>query len=509
MQFEESSGQDDLRRDRLASLFHRICHGKQTLAGSQGPKNFLEAVCAQPDPVHCTQKLISSPNGLSALQSALRSNDSLLFLTTSATPLLKYIQFSELADICQGDFLRNILRAIADPPFLWNALLKEFESDRLNEETTQSFSWLLLQLISFPGLTTETSEYYKVAKDPSIQKALLKSPRTDIRIIGQKIKHTVDTITNPTQFQGEGPSGRHDNDFVDIHDIAILPTPDEIESTDPPYLRRAIEIDDCPESQRLSMQIDNQFRLLREDMLRDLREELQVALGAKKGHRKGVMMHGLKVIGLDLFERRPWGLRLQSIRDLPEFYKCKTRDARKKYVDEHRYFLKHQSVACLVINGKPIALGNIHRDEDLLAQSLPVVCVQLSGSRNSIIRTLLSLRPVVFQLVQLNTAVYSYEPVLRQLQDIKQLHLMDETVLWSKEQKLRTAPILDKKKVNDLVNRIQHDPSQELQSLLNLPKSTRLDSSQAKCLSEGLTRSLSLVQGPPGKSNDFLVLLRC
>ena len=71
-----------------------------------------------------------------------------------------------------------------------------------------------------------------------------------------------------------GPSGQHNNDFIDIRKIIILPTPDELILIDL-FLRRLAEI---PKNEtglyNLALHIDSQFRLLREDILRDLQEEI-------------------------------------------------------------------------------------------------------------------------------------------------------------------------------------------------------------------------------------------
>ena len=485
------------RGDRLRNLFFKIISGEQSLASSQNAKLFIEAISDQSDPVQCIQKLIGSPKGLSAIQSALRLDTSCEFINSSATAFIRYIQAPDLAVICQGEYLRDVIRTITEPPIFWDAFVKAQASDRLSNEALQCFSWLLLQLISLPAVKAQA--YYGVAKDPPFLKKLLQSTQLELRTIGQKIKHVMNTLTNPEQYQGNGPGGRHDNDFDDIRKITIMPTPDEIASTEPPYLRRATEIDECAGSGRLAMHIDNQFRLLREDMLRDLREELQVALGVRPGRRKGLYVHGLKIEGLDCNERQQWALRLMCVKDLPQFSK-KDPQERKKYLTEHRNLLKHQSLACLLADEHVVALVTINRNEDLLAHDPPIICVQFSGREDCIAKALLALKSAKETgLIQLNTAMFAYEPVLKQLQDTKQLVLNDELMLWTSDQELQATSLVDSGSCLDLIAKLKRNPSCELQALLDLPKSTRLDASQAACLIQGLAQRLSLVQGPPGK----------
>ena len=253
--------QDHLRHGRLTRFFGRVLAGEQALRSFRNAKLFTEAICDQPDSVKCVEKLISSPKGLSALQSALRLDVSSEFLNTSATYFLRYIQDPELKVVCRGEFLQKFILTVTDPPIFWDALVNAQRTGCLEDEALQCFSWLLLQLISLS--VDKAPTYYGVARDPVIQKMFLECSQLEVRNTGQKIKHIIDAVTNPEHLDGKGPGGRHDNDFLDIRQITILPTPDELASTEPTYLRRATEINECTESGRLAMHIDNQFRLLR------------------------------------------------------------------------------------------------------------------------------------------------------------------------------------------------------------------------------------------------------
>ena len=248
---------NDPRGGRLRSLFAKVLSDEQSLISLSSAKLFIEAICDQLDQAQCLEKLISSPKGLNTLQSSLHFNIFPEFINTSATSLLQYLQTPELQIICGGKFLQHIILRIADPPIFWNAIVKAQNTYHLSDEALQSFSWFLLQLISLPA--DKASAYYVIAKDALVQKALLQSSQLEVRTLGQKIKHVIDILGVPDQFDDDGPGGRHDNDFTDIHRIIILPTPDELASTEDPFLRRATEIGECNDEDRLSMHIDNQF----------------------------------------------------------------------------------------------------------------------------------------------------------------------------------------------------------------------------------------------------------
>lgn len=492
------SGRNNPRGGKLHSFFLRVVNGDQSLVNLQSAKLFIEAVCGQPEPVRCIESLIGSPKGLSALQIALHLDVSSATLNSSATAFLRYIQNPDIKIICAGEFLQRVLLNVVDPPAFWNALVTAQKAGQLEEGAIQSFSWLLLQLVSLPP--NSASAYYEVARDLSIQRALLQSLKLEVRINGQKIKHILETVASPGHFGTNAPGGRHDNDFEDYRKIAILPTPDELVSRELPFIRRAAEIDECAEESRLPMHLDNQFRLNREDMLRDLREELQIAVGAKKGQRKGLIIDDLLLDGIECDDRRPWALRLRCFHDLPQIPKANL-EQRRKYLVEHRSFLKHESLACLIADGKPAALVTINRNEDLLAHKPSVLCVSMSGGEDGLQMALLLLKSAErIQLTQLNTAVFAYEPVLRQLQNTNQLFLRDEIISWKAGNPLRTILLSCSTSFNELIRQLESNPTHDLQDLLDLPKPTKLDNWQAACLLAAIRQRLSLVQGPPGNA---------
>ena len=65
-------GQHNVRAGRLRDLFRKVVVGQQMLTSFQNAKLFIEAICDQPNPVKCAERLISSPKGLPALNLALR-----------------------------------------------------------------------------------------------------------------------------------------------------------------------------------------------------------------------------------------------------------------------------------------------------------------------------------------------------------------------------------------------------------------------------------------------------
>ena len=491
---------NELRNARLRVHFRKVLAG-QNFRDSRDGKLFIEAICSQPDPVACVQSLISSSPGTRYLQLALSADLTRQSLNTGPSALLRYLQEPTLKVIGGGHFLQKLVILIVDPPIFWDAFLAAQRAGHLSAEAQRGFAWLLLQLVLLPK-DNAISTYRACASDGSLLNVILSSFDSETRIYAQKIKHTLEATSRPEQTLSGlvGPGGRHDNDHADINMITILPTPDEIYCTDEPFLRRASEIDEFTGPGRLPVHIDNQFRLLREDMLRDLREELAVALGLKKGKRRGLVVQNLTLAGIECDEKQAWSVRLQCSHDLPRMPKSDEKK-RKTFLTDNRNYLRNGSLSCLVIDRAPAALVTIKRDEDLLAKLQPSICVILAGKADYTNRALLQLRMGrQIQLIQLNTAVFAYEPVLRQLQATNQMYLQDEIIHWSLGSPLQKVAASQSSHYDAIVRVLKVNTSSDLMELLELPSTTTLDRSQAECFLAGITQRLSLVQGPPGMS---------
>lgn len=486
---------DIARLARLSKLFNTIIRGGQPLTPHNN-KQFLEAICAQPDPSTCISNIITNSDGLCSVQSAMRFDINTSFLNGPALKLLQYLEEPELKKMVRGEYLSRILIKIVDPPIFWNALREAFLQETLSSEAKRSFAWLFLQLVS---ANDDSSTAYRESSDsPQIAATLISSPDFDTRTFGQKIKTILDTFSGGATIQdGDGPTpgGRHDNDHLDFHKISILPTADELQSNELAFIRPSHVLENPQnESTRVALHLDNQFRLLREDMVFEMREEIQMMLGKKKGHHRGVTIKNLKVIGVHCGQqgkRCNWGIVVECNEDLPQFFRVKDR---KKYLDDHRNFLKHQSLGCLYIGGEIAAFPIINRDEELLVKKNPRIILQLENEE-SIKKALRKLQMKGdITLVQIDTAVFAYEPVLRALQQASTLPLSEELLLWKQDTIVSEARL----QATHVVDTIRSNPGVDLRSLLGGSDSIRLDVSQTESLLSGLIQRLSLIQGPPG-----------
>ena len=485
---------------KLSKFYNGFLSGQRSLKSSREGELFIEAVCVQSDKAACINKLTSNAGGLLSVQACMRFNVSPTFLNGPAARLLTYFQEPALKVICEGDTLCQIILHIVEPPIFWNAFVQAFRDNNLDLPAQQAFAWLLLELISFSG--HKAVEYINVANDFVIQSRLLDSTEFQIRTLGQKIKNILSLINSPTLLNDDEnrPGGRHDNDFSNFREISILPTADELTSTEEPFLRKAQAVEDsATETSRMAVHIDNQFRLLREDMLGEIREELRIVLGKKSGRHRGIIVKGFNIIGVDCGiprKRHPWAIQLQCHSDIGQIFstKIEAKD-RKAHLSNNRNVFKHQSLACLILDGEVIAFPTINRDDELLAEDPPVLLLQFQGEASTT-KALLGLKTSKNAiLVQMDTAVFAFEPVLKRLQEIKEIPLEEDLMFWSQSCSVQPPPAIP----IDIVDKIKANPLNDLKDLLEIQKPVKLDEAQSTSLLMGLTQSISLIQGPPGK----------
>lgn len=493
-----SSSSDDARVTKLSAFFHNVIHGRRKLLTARDGKLFIEALCVQADPATCSHKLLSSPFGLTALQESVRFDTSVTFLNNDSVPLLRYLQSPSLKAIGSGSVLAQLLLSMVEPPFFWEALTKSFTSSLLNPHASQAFAWLLLELISLPGKAS--SPYLGLVVSSNILDMISKSPDGETRNLGQKIKHALPLDASELHSDADvSPGGRHDNDLADHKKICIMPTADELLSKDGPFLRRADYIDDPKNvSSRYGIHLDNQFRLLREDMLGEIRDELKILTGKKAGRHKGVIVDGLYLAGVEMGnskKRLPWGVVLNCKQELPHLKNIRL-DKRKGFLMNNRHILRQGNMACLLIDGEPVAFPTIHRDEEALSKCPAAITVQFADD-STLPYALSKLKTSAnVKLVQLDAAIFAFEPFLRRLQEMKSLPLIDEILHWELGDDIEGPSFQPAEVIKALKSR----PGKELKKLLGVEKSVILDESQMNSLCACLFQRISLVQGPPGES---------
>ncbi|KAF8065342.1 P-loop containing nucleoside triphosphate hydrolase protein [Lyophyllum atratum] len=499
---------NDQRSARLNRLLDTILKGKINLETENQCKQFIEAICIQPDPPQCIERVTLSPHGLPSIQAAIYTDISADAPSELGLSLLTYIQAPAIKTLNNGQLLNQVLRAIVESSSFWTSFITAFKERKLDVAGQISFAWTLFHLIHQIPAAETTSPHFALAKE--LEYLLLTSPHIDVRNLGQKIKLVTSTpLSSPSAALAQddiAPGGRHDNDFVDFRDIAILPTADELASTEEPFLLQSAAYDDpSTEANRQALYLDNQFRLLREDMIYEMREEMQIVQGKQQGKKsRGFVIQGFGILRCDVGDgqrRTKWSLVMECHDDFPQFYKLSPAK-RKQYLKDNYRFLKHQSLMCLVVDGEVLAFPSIRRDEELLVKDPPQIVLELDG-KAAIEKLLLRMKSAKqVKLVPVDVAVFAYEPVLSALKKIRLIPLSDDLLFWKKGSvpSRLTLP----SRLHSVVNFIKSAPGADIGSLLRLNKKINLDLAQQKSLLAGLTQSVSIIQGPPGTGKSFI-----
>ncbi|KAK3345693.1 P-loop containing nucleoside triphosphate hydrolase protein [Neurospora tetraspora] len=505
----------NLRQTRLKTIFKAIVFGERPVNSSHDAQLFLEAIRCQEPPSACVEMIVSHPAGLDAVRNSVRSNLSESFILSHTLPFLEFLSDPGIKSLADGELLAQLLVVIANPPTLWKALVKLFNGHQLPPDRVHPFAWLALELLSLPqnaGVDV-LEEVQAIVED----KSLLKAQDHSARELGYRIEKVLQLrSSSKPSVQANGPGGRHDNDSDVFRKIAIYPTTDEFLSNQQPFYRTAFEVAESPLDRRPAIHLDNQFRLLREDMLAELREDLQVAMDAKKAKKPLLTIGKLQPVALSLTDANPSGkgprykpctLMVRCYHGL-EFLNKMEPEKLKKFLKDNPTFLKHQSFGVLTRGKEVIAFAFVDRDRsnELLLQSPPIVCLQFADPSN-FKRALLALKLpnaqdfVRFTLV--NTPVFAYEPVLAGLQAITELPLQDllinpsgASLAFAGVPKLQTfVSALKSARSGMILGNVE---------AVRIEESITVDLAQLDSILHALTKPITLIQGPPGTGKSFI-----
>lgn len=332
--------------------------------------------------------------------------------------------------------------------------------------------------------------------------SLFCAPSPELRTLGYRVKSLLQmkSSASTSNASAQVPQSRHANDSPDFRGIAILPTPDEFGSSDnKSSCRRAEEISRMPDNQRVEAHIDNQFRLLREDMVSELRESFQIAQGQKMGHRPALYLGGLAVASIysgwsNGINLQPCTVGVHFRAGLEGFRRLPT-DRRKEYLQLNRDFVKHESFGCLLRGLEIVAFATVVRDITKLTAPDSEIMLQITGHEG--LRKALTYMKLYddVDFLFLESRVSEYEPILKCLQD-KQLRcpLIDDLFLYTRDKTVGQSSLIPANVTEGLEER----SSSIAQDVFDTVRPVKLDNSQLESLLSGLTQRVSMIQGPPG-----------
>lgn len=497
---QETSG----RAGKLAGFFRNILKGNRKIQSASDAKLFFEAAQAVSTPSSCLESLVASKHGLEALQLSVRVDLSPAFVNSQALPFIGYLIDDQLKLLADGYILQKALIGIVEPPTLWIALVSMAQTGDLEDDKLRIFSWLCLELLSLP----KSSDLDVHADIEAVAQGgkFINAPCPETRQLGYKIQKQIQILKSPFVRPGNSyaPGGRHDNDFEDFRRILVYPTTDEFICTDRPFYRRAKEVFETDLSERTAVHLDNTYRLLREDILSELRNDWQNAQVRNRGKRSALTLRQLQLIGLHLGDeryRKKCSLAISCGTGLARLEKINPA-VRRQWLNDNKNFLRHQAFGALYQGQEIFGFAFVERDLDSLLSSPPVVILQFTDD-SAFKKALVAFQTaddISFTLV--DAPVFAYEPVLKRLKDMKELPLQDKL--------LHPAGAADDFVPVPHIQVLAHGLAREERSLgikirgNATNKEFELDYSQQQSLKSALASKVSVIQGPPGTGKSFL-----
>ncbi|KAF4831782.1 NFX1-type zinc finger-containing protein 1 [Colletotrichum siamense] len=499
---------DPRRATRLLKVFRDVTKGGRTLTTAADARLFLEAIRTNESPAACLEIITASNAAQNALRHSLRIDSSVSFIRSHVLSFVAYLSEPAVKMAYNGQLLHQVLQLIIQPPVLWGNLFKAYEQAHFNEDDLRVFAWLCFELASIQG-----KDHDSIVGD--ISSALDQNPFKEAqdhrtRDLTYRIKKVLALRSSASPGENlETAGGRHNNDFANFREISIFPTSDEFYSSEIPFYRRASELAAIGAADRPRLHLDNQFRLLREDMLGELRDDLKVAIGRKRGKKSPQILSGLVPFGIDTGDEkrgRSTALLLHCYSGL-ETLRPLSLAKRKKFLEDNKGFLRHQSFGALCGNNNIVAFAFLVRDVDQLVKGPPAIALQFTSSE-ALARALNALQsPKDLRFVLVDTPVFAYQPVLECLQDITEmpmegglLHLPDD----DEDSRPKPLELSPRAQAHVKILEKMMERGSSVKGLAIGGKNFRLDESQTKSVLHALQSPIALIQGPPGTGKSFV-----
>jgi len=320
------------------------------------------------------------------------------------------------------------------------------------------------------------------------------------------------------------PGGRHSNDQINYRDIQLVPTIDELLCEKNPWLPLHNESNkyiENPESRLL----DSNFRLLRADAVCTMKERINEQTHLWKNSR---------IVGLSCHQK--------DLSPLSFIIQMDEKNNAGKATDwrNNARILPQNSIIALCHNGIPIRLGTIivrecrKNGEWLLAPGGAKIGVSFYsqtdfntsieeiGKNAPLTEKINNLKKstkgekkmyfsqehyreqmICYDLVVVSQSFFSYEPILKTLQEMDSVPLANEIVLINSQSERplylpQVVRMPDTKPFNGFSCNLNNWSTKDVTA------NTSLDESQANALWHCLTHRVALVQGPPGTGKTFM-----
>jgi replication-associated recombination protein RarA len=501
------AGRNAAPGDHLRKFFDSVVKSGEPFKDRVGdPRKFLEAAMSFEDSHDMLYLLVStSNNGKKQLKRAISGDASPSFLNDAVGPFLKLLCSEEMILGTARGPIEQLFDAVYETVgFLQNLRKLIEEPDKIRDPTP--FAQLIINVATRKSKARDDNDVRGIA-DALAEREL---PITQsLRVLLDDGPSALGDSS--TEDRLDLPGDRHDNDYKCFRDVRVLPTMDEVLCERHPYLpqpqsmsdaRAAASVGDTNSvSSGVATLLDRQFRLLREDFIAPLREELQQLTNAQagRGRPSRFTFRGVKFIGADSGgdDNKLNPCVIVSF-ELPQDHgarRCRSKKERIAFWDDHRSILADGALCVLCIRDQPVCFATIvRRIPELLAKNEPEIGLTsgaCGNAREEDLSHMLSYcgsdkSEIKAALVQVSTGLFQYTPVLRCLQRMDTIPLVEELVMNQPSRETNYLPNLE-------------DAYRELED----PR-FHYDDHQYKAMRLALRNRVSITQGPPGTGKTYI-----
>jgi AAA+ superfamily predicted ATPase len=500
----DDAGRNGAPGIHLRRFFDSVVKSGEPFKDQAGdPRKFIEAAMSFDDSHDMLYLLLStSYYGEKQLKRAIRGDTSPSFLNDAVGPFLKLLCSEEMflgtarepigqlfVDVYETvGFLNNLRRLIEEP-------------DKIRDPTP------------FAEFIINVAIHKKEAREDDDVRGIADALAERELPIAQRLRVLLDDGPSAlgdssTEGRLDLPGDRHDNDYKCFRDVRILPTMKEVLCERQPYLPQPLSMSDARAaasvgdtnsvSSGVATLLDRQFRLLREDFIAPLREELQQLTKAQAGRRRPsrFTFRGVKFIRADSGgEDNKLKPCVIASFELPQDHgarRCRSKKERIAFWNDHRSILADEALCVLCIGDKPVCFATIvRRIPERLAEDEPEIGLTFGACRNVSEEDLSKMlsycgrdkSEIKAALVQVSTGLFQYTPVLRCLQRMDTIPLVEELVMNQPSRETNYLPL------EDAYRELDH---------------FHYDEHQYEAMRLALRNRVSITQGPPGTGKTFI-----
>ena len=446
------------RRARGTTYFDLALDKKVELSTEIDANRFFDSVLESSDCLNVVYSLgDQSRNGISALRRA--------YNLASISPNLDKVMsfFAYLGqDILNRGSAKSCteacyLVAFQTPGFI-ECILEAVKKDNIKD--TSALAWFLLSVCMSNQSARSNTIIHEIVNLISTEKCLATSQLLTLLKPDQ-----IETSSNIESLEQLKHYQKHDNDFpFDYRKISIIPTTSELNSLNKTDLNQSYGylqlhgqyLKDQSASYNEANILDQQFRLLREDMIGKMIEELQ--------NKKQRRFYRPKMISIELDPKPSLLISLETPHAIRNRLKSMKPYERRRYLETiGKRILGRDSVLLFVKNGVVAHVAVIvRRDSSEIASDIDNLVVGISlplqfDSLNEFITELS--KPYSnkkdYYALQASSSIFTYEPVLKRLQNMVSVPFADQ--LAHNKHPTETLPI---DIPEDVLNNLNSDTSQ-------------------------------------------------